>query len=103
MEYTNFTFPKGWTKKLDNMTEWNDHTGRLIEIAKECEKQAGAGSYNQSIFGSIRKALEDNRREHDRAGYLTENLYTIRWGLTLYLQQQIGFTFGPEVLAKIRP
>lgn len=103
MEYANFTFRRGWLKHLDDLTEWNNHTERLIEIARECEKQAGEGTYAALLFRSIRECLEDNLREHGRQGHLTLNLGTVRDGLTLCLHRQIQWTFGPDVLARIRP
>ena len=103
MDYKSFTFPKGWLKHLDELEDWNNHTERLIEIAKECEKQAGEGSYDAHELRSIRECLEDNLHEHTVRGGLTKDLMTIRHGLVLYLRERIGFTFGPEVLKKIRP
>jgi hypothetical protein len=101
-QYTKFVTPRGWLKELEELEEWNNHTERLIVIATECEKQS-AGTYNGHIFGKIRAALENNLKQHYKEGSLTEELGTVRYGLTLYLRERIAMTYGPEVLKRINP
>lgn len=101
--FTKFVCPRGFVKHLDELEDINAHGERLIEIAKECEKQAGAGSYESYQFRSVRECLEDNLHEHMERGSLTRDLYTIRYGLTLFLRELMGETFGPGIIAKVRP
>lgn len=91
-----------WLQYLAELENRNNHTLRLIEIARECEKQA-EGDFSRDNFAAIRKCLEKNLAEHDRAGELTEELYTIRRGLTLYLREQIGRHYGDMALKAINP
>lgn len=93
---------KRFIAHLDELTEWNNHTERMIEVAAECQKQAGT-DYEKDQFRSIRECMEDNHHEHLERGSLTRDLMTIREGLRLLLIQSIKMYFDDESAAVLRP
>jgi len=101
-----FKIRKRWIKHLDELTESNYHTERLIEIARECATQLEVGNhFGARMFLDLAALLEDNYSEHERIGHLPNALYVQREAYRLALSSFIKLYYdnGTEALEAIRP
>lgn len=101
-----FKIRKRWLAHLDELTESNYHTERLIEIAGECVTQLETGNhFGGRMFRDLETLLRDNLSEHDRIGHLPNILYVQREAYRLALCGFIKLYFdnGTEALEAIKP
>ena len=101
-----FVMKKTWLSHLDEMTDRNANTERLIEIALYCAEMCvnqAEGYVYKRIFEAFAEEFGVILEEQERLDNLPLVLQMRRHGLTLSMREQIEAAFGENVLNQINP
>ena len=90
-------------KDWDEMTQRNDHGGRLERIANYCRSCVPYPSEDRRNLDDIYYLLNTINSNHNSRGYLDPWLADLREQIRQRLRDLIRSDFGDEVLKRINP